>query len=269
MLLLQSGKGHFGRVMTHNTKKTASRRILAVMESIIQQPHLATASRLSRQLAIPLPTVYRLVDVLVEEKFVSEGPLGYLVAGPRFRALMLNSLTFEPRVSERRAILKRLSAELDETVSVSVPNGESLVYFERFESHWPLQKKITIGDSLPLHCSASGKLYLSTFERESALRVFKNLRPIKHTGNSITSPKKFADELDRIAADGCSFDKEEWFDGMIGAAVPVRAPNGIFCASLSTHSLTVRKTISDIRAKIPRLLEAASALEKIFAAPDG
>ncbi len=249
-------------------KKTASKRILAVLESIIQQPNLATVSHLSQQLDIPIPTIYRLVDALVEEKFVSEGPMGHLLPGPRFRALMLNSLTFEPRVTERRSILKRLSAELDETVSMSVPNGGNLVYFERFESHWPLQKKITIGDSLPLHCSASGKLYLSTFERKSALQIFKNLKPLKHTSNSITSQKRFSDELDQIAINGCSFDKEEWFDGMIGAAVPIWAPNGIFCASLSTHSLTARKTINDIKAKIPRLLNAAKSLEKIFAALD-
>ena len=250
--------------MPRHSKKTASRRILAIMESIIQQPYRATASRLSQDLDIPLPTVYRHVNVLIEERFVSVSPPGYLVSGPRFRSLMLNSLAYEPWISERRAVLKKLSDELDETVSLSVPNGGGLVYFERFESHWPIQKKVTIGDALPLHCSASGKLYLSTFERTSALRAFKNLKPIKYTRNSIVSKKKFSDELDKIVADGYAFDKEEWFDGMIGAAVPIRAANGIFCASLSTHSLTVRKTISDIHAKISHLFDAANSLEKIF-----
>ncbi len=254
--------------MPHNSKKTTSRRILTVMESIIQEPHLATASRLSQKLDIPLPTIYRLLNVLIEENLISEGPSGYLVAGHRFRALMFNSLNHEPWISERRTVLKRLSAELDETVSLSVPSEGNLVYFDRFESHWPLQKKVSIGDALPLHCSASGKLYLSTFEYKAAFRVFKNLNPIKHTKNSIVSEKKFFAELSQIAADGYACDKEEWFDGMIGAAVPIYAANGIFCASLSTHSLTIRKTINDIQAKIPRLLDAAKYLEEIFASLD-
>ena len=249
--------------MTAKQKRTAPRRILEVLEAIIREPN-ASALHLSKTLDIPLPTIYRQIEALSEERFISSSPSGFLVAGPRFRALMLNSLNTEPQVLQRRSILKKISAELDETVSLSVPNGDGLMYFDRYESHWPLQKLISIGDSLPLHCSASGKLFLSTVERKVALEIFKSIPPTRHTGNSITSQRNFAQELDLIKRHGYAIDREEWFDGMIGAAVPIRNQDGGFCASLSTHSLTARKTIKDIEGKIPNMCKAAVSIQKLF-----
>ena len=127
------------------------------METICRNPQTATASNLAKWLDIPLPTVYRFLDTLNEEKFIAADPSGNLIPGDRLRSLVLNSLQYEPRITQRRAILRRLSNRLDETVSLSIPQGEKLVYFDRLESHWPFQINLKVGDPLPLHCCACRK----------------------------------------------------------------------------------------------------------------
>ena len=189
--------------------------------------------------------------------------VGY-VPGSRLRSFLLNSLTCEPQVSLRRVILKKLSADLDETVSLSVPSGEFLTYFDRFESHSPIQNNIRIGDRLLPACSASGKLYLSTFERPKSIELFKNTLVKRPAKKLITTQKGFSAELDTIQARGYAFDNEEWFDGMIGASVPINNENGSLCACLSTHSLTSRKKMNDLEAKIPTMEVAAKKLQRIL-----
>ncbi len=147
----------------------------------------------------------------------------------------MKSLGHEPQITRRRAVLKKLSNDLDETVSLSVPNGESLVFYNRFESHWPLQNNVKVGDHLPLICSASGKLCLSTFERKQAFEIFKVTKISRKARNLIKSQKEFSTELDSIHGRGYSFDNEEWFDGMIGASVPIYNGEGKLCSCLRTH----------------------------------
>ena len=246
--------------MEEKGKRTSPRRILEVLEAICSDPQSATAAQISKRLGIPLPTVYRLIDALIEEGFIASGP----IPGARLRSLVLNALQYEPQVTERRAILKRLSLEMDETVSLSIPQGMKLIYFDRVESHWPFQIALKVGDPLPLHCCASGKLYMSTLEPTTALEVFKNISPQKSARNTIVKEKPFAAELKRIRQRGYALDDEEWFDGMVGASVPIRNGSEAACAFLSTHSLVTRRSLQDVEKNVPAMQQAAQELERLF-----
>ena len=250
--------------MTAKAKRTSPRRIIEIVETICRNPQIATASNLASSLNIPLPTVYRFLDILSEEKFISTDPSGTFVPGDRLRSIVLNSLQYEPRITQRRAILRRLSNRLDETVSLSVPRGEELVYFDRLESHWPFQINLKTGDPLPLHCCASGKLYLSSFDLEDALNVFRNIRAEKRARNTIVSVRKFTMELSRISRQGYALDNEEWFDDMIGASVPIRNRRGALCACLSTHALITRKHLAELEEQVVDMQAAARDLEAVF-----
>ena len=247
--------------MSDKSKRTSSKRILDILEAISLKPDATTAAGLSKSLDIPLPTVYRQLETLSEEKYIVLSPSGSFIPGARMRSLVLNSLAYEPQVTRRRAIMRKLSGELEETVNLSVADGAKLVYFDRFESHWPVQINLHVGDPLPLHCCASGKLYLSSFKRDAALEVFRNIRPERRAPNTITTQKKFSEELEAISARGYALDDEEWFEGMVGAAVPILNKEGKLCACLSTHALTTRKSVDEVDANISYMLNAAKSLE--------
>ena len=250
--------------MNKKIKRTSPRRILHILEAIIKSQSPSTAAILSKSLDIPLPTVYRQLEILSEENFIILDPTGSYIPGSKFRKMALNSHASEPQVTRRRAIMRQLAGKLEETVSLSVPDGAKLVYFDRFESNWPVQFNLRAGDPLPLHCCASGKLYLSSFDRDAALEIFRNMRSNSHGPNTITTQKKFAQELEAIETRGYALDDEEWFDSMVGAAVPIRNKEGKMCASLSTHSFTMRKSIDQINANVPHMLKAAKSLEHIL-----
>ena len=250
--------------MTEKVKRTAPRRILEVVETICMNPQTATASSLAKSLHIPLPTIYRFLDTLGEIGFIATSPSGTFIPGERLRSVVFNTLQYEPGVTRRRAILMRLSERLGETVSLSIPQGARLIYFDRLESHWPFQINLKIGDSLPLHCCASGKLYLSTFDLEDAIGVFRNMRTNKRARNTIGSVRKFTMELSRIRKQDYALDDEEWFDDMVGASVPIRNRQGVLCACLSTHALITRKPLVELEEQIIDMQAAARELEALF-----
>ena len=142
------------------SSRTSPRRILNILEEIIVDPNNFTAKKISHKLKIPLPTIYRHIETLCEEKYLVAGGSKKYLPGPRIRNLILKSLPYEPNFTLRRSYLRKLTNDIEETVSLSMPIGTKLVYFDRIEFHWPMQLNLEAGDHLPLHASASGKLYL-------------------------------------------------------------------------------------------------------------
>ena len=250
--------------MTSISSRTSPRRILNILEEIIVDPSNFTAKKISHKLNIPLATIYRHIETLCEEKYLVAGNSKKYLPGPKIRNLILKSLPYEPNFTLRRSCLRKLTNDIEETVSLSIPIGTKLVYFDRIEFHWPMQLNLEAGDHLPLHASASGKLYLSSIEEEKVVQIFENIKTPKTAKNTITDISEFKKELKRIKNQGYAFDNEEWFNGMAGISVPIFNSNKELCFCLSTHTAKSRKDINDLKKILPIMLTSANNLKKVL-----
>ena len=125
-----------------------------------------------------------------------------------------------------------------------------------------MQLNLEAGDHLPLHASASGKLYLSSIKKDDALEIFKNIKTPASAKNTITEISQFKKELNKIKKQGYSFDDEEWFNGMVGLSLPITNANNELCFCLSTHTAKSRKNIDGLKKILPLMLTAAANLKK-------
>ncbi len=250
--------------MTDTSNRTSPRRILNILEEIIIDPDNFTAKKISHKLKIPLPTIYRHIETLCEEKYLVASSSKKYLPGPKIRNLILKSLPYEPNFTLRRSYLRKLTNDIQETVSLSMPIGTKLVYFDRIEFHWPMQLNLEAGDHLPLHASASGKLYLSSIDEGKSIQIFKNIKTPKTAKNTIIEISSFKKELKKIKNQGYAFDDEEWFDGMVGVSVPIFNSKNELCFCLSTHTAKSRKDINDLKKILSIMLSSANSLKKVL-----
>ena len=250
--------------MTEINTRTSPRRILNILEEILIDPDNFTAKKISHKLKIPLATIYRHIETLCEEKYLVPSSSKKYLPGPKIRNIILKSLPYEPNFTLRRSYLRKLTNDIEETVSLSMPIGTKLVYFDRIEFHWPMQLNLEAGDHLPLHASASGKLYLSSITEDKVIQIFKNIKTPKTAKNTITDISEFKKELKKIKNQGYAFDDEEWFDGMVGLSVPIFNVNNELCFCLSTHTAKSRKDLNDLKKILPNMLSSANNLKKVL-----
>ena len=244
--------------------RTSPKRILDILEEIIINPDNFTAKKISHKLKIPLATIYRHVETLCEQKYLVASSSKKYLPGPKIRNIILKSLPYEPNFTLRRSYLRKLTNDIEETVSLSMPIGTKLVYFDRIEFHWPMQLNLEAGDHLPLHASASGKLYLSSIIEDEVIQIFKNIKTPKTAKNTITDISEFKKELKKIKNQGYAFDDEEWFNGMVGISVPIFNSNKELCFCLSTHTAKSRKDLNDLKKILPNMLSSANNLKKVL-----
>src|SRR3546814_13684370 len=70
-----------------------------------------------------------------------------------------------------------------------------MIYWDRVETHWPLKFQLSIGSRVPLHCTAGGKLYLSSLPAERRAKLIAELGLEKRTATTITDPRRLEEAV--------------------------------------------------------------------------
>ncbi|MEP2715774.1 IclR family transcriptional regulator [Pseudophaeobacter sp.] len=236
-------------------------RLLLIVEEVARRGVAVKPAQLVQALGLPKPTLHRLLQTAEEEGFLQRDLDGRSYGpGPRLRALAVNTISSEHLRTARLTILKAVAEEIGETCNLATPDREGMTYLDRVETKWPLRIQLPIGTQVPFHCTASGKMYLSTL-RSTTLNSVLSARPLEpQTKQSITAPEALREELQKTRERGYATDDEEFMTGMAAIAVPINDPQGRLMATLSVHAPVQRRSLSQILEFLPPLQQAASRL---------
>lgn len=248
------------------TRRVSSiQRVLDVLDCVSHSEVPLTPSDLSHSLAIPKASAHRLSAQLQQAGFVQTVPGGTaLEPGARLRKIARRVLAAGHRHAERQAILARVAARVGETCNLSVPDGARMLYLDRVESDWPIRVHFSIGSSVPLHCTASGKMYMACLSEAQRSGLLRQLPLERHGPNTLVSLSDLEGALQISAERGFATDNEEFIAGMVAIAVPVLDVGGRALATLSIQALKQRSPLDALRDRLEELRIAARELAIIL-----
>ena len=239
-------------------------RLLLILEEVARLGVAVKPAHLTELMGLPKPTIHRLLHTAEVEGFLQRGLDGRSYGpGPRLRVLAINTISSEHLRTARLAILKGVAEEIGETCNIATPDREGMTYLDRVETKWPLRIQLPIGTQVPFHCTASGKMYLSTL-RPTTLNSLLSARPLeRQTDKTITSPEELRDELQKTRDRGYSTDDEEFMTSMAAIAVPIQSRQKRLLATLSVHAPVQRHSLSEIVGFLGPLQRAATSLAEL------
>jgi len=249
-----------------DTQIPTNLRLLLILEEVARRGVAVKPTDLIEALGLAKPTVHRLLQTAEAEGFLQRDLDGRSYGpGPRLRQLSVNTVSSEHLRTARLAILRGVADEIGETCNLAIPDREGMIYLDRVETKWPLRIQLPIGTQVPFHCTASGKMYLSTLRRNT-LDGFLSARGLTaNTEKTITDPKAMRAEIAKIAQNGYSTDDEEFMPGMAAVAVPVFDENDRLAATLSVHAPTQRHDLTSLKQFLPLLQSGALKLSGLLA----
>ncbi len=232
-----------------------------MLEQVVQAQRSISATEIIEKLGLPKPTVNRILSQLEEEGFLQREPVKKrYIPGPRAKNIVLSIMSNEDLGAPRHSILQALSDEIGETCNCTILDGNQTVYFDRVEANWPYRIQLPVGSRLPLHCTASGKLFLAYMSSRQRQRLI-NAAPLKrNTDRTITDPDLLMKELKKIKKEGVGIDNEELMDGMVAISVPVFNEHNEICFTVAVHAPSIRKPLEVLRQYLPSLRKAAAAM---------
>jgi DNA-binding IclR family transcriptional regulator len=139
-----------------------------------------------------------------------------------------------------------LNAELDETVHLTVLEGNEVLYVDCLESSKRLRTYSVIGVRAPLYCTSVGKAILAFLDNEEQNRILDTITFEKFTENTITDKSFLKDELRTIAQRGYAVDNMEHEEGLRCVGAPIRNHAGKVFAAISVSGPSQRITLGNV-----------------------
>lgn len=240
-------------------------RALRLLQAVAEAERPLGIAELVVALDIPKPTVHRMCQRLEAEGYLEREPgARQFSVGHRLVALSLRTLRSAPG-GARRAILQDLVRQIHETCNLTVLSGQTVLYLDRVESGWPLRMQLEPGSHVPLHCTASGKLFLASLPPAQRKRLLDTLPLTPLTPTTITERSALEAELKVITRQNYSLDREEFLLGLVAIAVPVRDARGTVVATIACHGPSARLDIETALSYLPVLQDGARRIAATLA----
>ena len=216
-------------------------------------------------LKLPKPSAHRICKALTTMGLLARDiHPKKLSVGPEFTGMALAALSSTTALGMRRAILRQVVEEADETCTLTVLEFDEVVFLDRVESASPLRLQLFAGSRVPLHCTSSGKLFLAMMPAARCDRLIRGIPLKRYTENTITDPVRLRRELDEIRREQLGRDHQEFIDGLEAIAAPVLDPRGQMVAAVSINGPATRLRLEKQERHVEVLRRAAAALAASF-----
>ena len=246
------------------TETSPGLRLLELLERLANHGRALTLPEVVALTGWPKPTAHRMLAQLETGGWLQREPDGRRYAlSTRLLRLGEATLSASAQQGVRHAVLRQLVTDVGESCNLTALSGTEVVYLDRVESAFPLRLELRPGTRVPLHCSASGKLFLAHRHTRERNALLDGLTLSRHTATTLTTRDALDTELDAIRRQGYALDAEEFVDGLVCIAVPVRAADDrtVRCA-LALQAPVARVSLERLPAFLPRLNEAAAAIAR-------
>lgn len=240
---------------------SSAERSLRLLSLLANEGRALPLADLAARLSLPKGTVHRICAQLLASGFLARGldDRSFSV-GPALRRLAFDTLNHGVVRGLRHEVLSELMRQVGETCNFTTLDGVQVLYLDRVEAQWPLRLTLDVGSHVPLHCTASGKLFLAWKPRRERDALIDRITLTRMTANTLTEPGALRAECDAIAKLGYSRDREEFIAGLIAVAVPVFDQAGEVRAAIAVHAPTARMTLNDAAQRIDALKAAAARM---------
>ncbi len=252
----------YGPIMKKRTNLSSLENALKVLESFNVDNTQKRVTQIAQELNLAKSTVSRLLKTLLNEGYVKKNhetqkySLGNKIL-TLYSALMSNLEI----VKEANPILENLAKQTSESIQLAEFEGSNIIYMEQIESSYPIQISAHVGKTNPIHCTSSGRLLLAYQDIDTIETVLsKDLK--KYTSSTVTDPNTLKKELLEVRSLGYCYIENEFIDGIVSIAAPIRDYNKNVIAAVSLVGPIQRINGVKIQSYINKVVQASEEISQ-------
>jgi IclR family KDG regulon transcriptional repressor len=233
---------------------------LDVLEQFTGEPDELGVTELSKRLKLHKNNVFRLLATLEARGYIEQNKatenyrLGVrcLRLGQRF--VMQTGL-----LRQARPVMHQVAKACHETSFITVMRDGCAIALDAVEAEQPVRMVSRIGDPLPLHCTAAGKMHLAFADDELRASLPDALQ--KFTEKTLVDRQALGQQLKKIVESGFAVDVGEHIEEVRSVAVPIRDYTRAVVGSLAVSGPAYRLSPERLEKEIvPLMLKAGREL---------
>ncbi len=229
-----------------------------MLEAIARYQHPVSLKILSAETSLHASTAFRILASMVENGFIERHGSGQYQLGPKLLHLGSRVRSSIDVRAEAKPIMEALRDRLDESVNLTVREGDEVVYVEKATPSRMMHVQQLVGSRAPLHVTAVGKMMLAEGGEEECRGYAERTNLPAYTRNTINRLRDLLAEAERVLGQGYALDDEEAEIGVGCIGVLIHDSTGAAVAGLSVSAPMERRRTE----WIPLVMEAGREISE-------
>jgi IclR family transcriptional regulator, pca regulon regulatory protein len=158
--------------------------------------------------------------------------------------------------------LEELVANVRESSSISVLDGDHIVYVARVPTKRIMTVAISVGTRFPAYATSMGRVLLAGMSRTELDRYLAEARLDPLTDRTVTDTVRLREIIGEVAEQGYALVDQELEEGLRAIAAPLHGSGGAVIAAINVSAHASRVSMAAMRADLlPQLLDTARRIE--------
>ncbi|WP_250037251.1 IclR family transcriptional regulator domain-containing protein [Paractinoplanes maris] len=158
--------------------------------------------------------------------------------------------------------LERLVSQVHESSSLSILDGDDIVYVARVPTSRIMAVSINLGTRFPAYATSMGRVLLAALPPADLETYLDRVQPARLTAKTIVSATALRAELSLVRAQGYALVDQELEEGLRAIAAPIHDRAGVVHGAVNVSVHAARATVDVMRRRLlPPLLAATSAID--------
>jgi len=182
-----------------------------VIECFYKKDSNLTITELSEILKTYPSTIHRILETLKYRGYIVQDPVSkkYFL-GLKLAELGKYKMDKLDLLKIAYPFLKEIVDQFNENAYLGVYSDEKVLYLEKVESTHVITMATHIGTTAPLHCTALGKILLTSLSKEEINKILSKSKLKRFTEKTITNKKLLRSEINKVKEQGFAFDFGEY-----------------------------------------------------------
>jgi IclR family pca regulon transcriptional regulator len=231
---------------------------LAVINSFSRERQAQTLSEVAELTGLTRATTRRILLTLLELGYVQQANRHFSLT-PKVLDLGYSFLSSLQVVELAQKPMERLVDEVKESSSMSVLDGDEIVYVARVPTSRIMTIALALGSRLPVYPTSMGRVLMAGAPDEVVDRYIEETVFEQLTSHTVTDKARFREILEEVRGQGWALVDQELEEGVRSIAAPITDGRGEVIAAMNVSCHASRVDVDCMRNEFrPRLLAVAA-----------
>jgi len=232
-------------------------KCFAILDLLAQSKEPTGISCISGKLDLNKSTVFNIVHTLIDLNVLENQPDGKFVFGSRFYILGNMAGKRSRLIQTAHPYLETINEKTKLSAFLGLRSECQAILIDKVDSAYGIKVSSEIGMQMPILAGAGIKAMLSQLSDEEIDEILGRTELRKYTPYSIIEKTLYKEEILEVRRHGIAYDREEYIEGMVAFAIPVKAKGRDLQAAIWAVGLTHQVPDSSIP-ELTQLLKGIS-----------
>ena len=213
-------------------------KCFSILELLSQSEGPMGISEISRELELNKSTVFHIVHTLTDLNVLENQRDGKFIFGTRFYILGNMAGKRSKLIQTARPYLETINEKTKLSAFLGLRSDRQVILIDKVDSAYGIKLSSEIGMQMPILAGAGIKAMLSQLPDQEIDEILARTELKRYTPFSITDKTVYKEEILEVRKQGIAYDREEYIEGMVAFAIPVRANSRDLQAAIWAVGLT-------------------------------